>query len=194
MLLSAALSLSSLSLFYLTSDSEIFFNYHPSFMILGYLFFMSQGLLTVVNFKGARSYYLNLHLIFGLLAQLASSYAFYVIYTNKIISNRLHFQTWHSWFGLVTFCLTTNQNLFGLVHYFCSKQLISKLGFPLYRKTILLHGLAGQFAYLLAAVTYVSGFRSNWAERNFPIYVNYFFISLVVVLPLAVLWKINWKH
>eukprot|EP01083_Nonionella_stella_P128453 389262_1 len=81
--------------------SADWFSYHPIFMLLGYLGFMSNGIFFE---KWGVNHWIHMYL--QIFCALCVDFGWYVIYTNKNMANTNHNTTWHSWLGVV--CLVLN--------------------------------------------------------------------------------------
>uniref|UniRef100_A0A7S3NL26 Cytochrome b561 domain-containing protein n=1 Tax=Aureoumbra lagunensis TaxID=44058 RepID=A0A7S3NL26_9STRA len=90
------------------------FSFHPALMMLS--FFSLTGAAALIKKRGG---YTNtkLHGYLMALATVAAGFAFYVIYSNKIMLQKDHFTSWHSWWGLtalLAYLLLFVVGLFGL--------------------------------------------------------------------------------
>ena len=95
---------------------------------------------------------------------------FFAIYYNKILLNKLHFQTWHGWLGLSTVILICLQSLQGVGVLYSKLPLVNKLK-P--RQLKQLHAVCGALVFFVACITLILGFCSNWFTRNAHVYVQY---------------------
>jgi hypothetical protein len=85
------------------------------------------------------------------------------IYINKDRNGYPHYQTYHSWFGLVTYLMTVMVGTFGGTATLYSQKLKN------FVKPVMLkagHGLGGITVYSLAVLTIYLGLNQSWHEEG----------------------------
>mmetsp|Transcript_13823 Transcript_13823/g.39312 ORF Transcript_13823/g.39312 Transcript_13823/m.39312 type:complete len:232 (+) Transcript_13823:114-809(+) len=174
----------------------VFFTWHPALMSAGTVGLMSEGIILTAGLKTKRrSFYLNVHLLLQLLSLIAVLAAFTVIYVNKNLAGKLHFQTWHSWVSLGATVLMGLQNLTGLVLYFfsfLSRGCDGKRKAAIKKNLAKFHRYSAVVAYIGALAAVGFGLRSNWALKNYGSdRATYMVLSLVVFTGASVLYNLS---
>eukprot|EP01023_Acetabularia_acetabulum_P036230 TRINITY_DN3425_c0_g1_i2.p1 TRINITY_DN3425_c0_g1~~TRINITY_DN3425_c0_g1_i2.p1 ORF type:complete len:300 (-),score=38.26 TRINITY_DN3425_c0_g1_i2:403-1302(-) len=95
----------SVSLIVSVSNKSLF-SYHPTFMTLGYVVFMAEGVIAGIKFRRLdgkdRAKAITTHAMWQLSAVSSILIAFTLIYYNKMLMGKPHFTSWHAKFGLAT--------------------------------------------------------------------------------------------
>ena len=177
----------SLILAVLVLDVFELFSYHPFCMLIGYGILISEGMLFSRYIKTKdRAFWLKVHLILQTIGLLFVTVGFIAIVVNKFQFNKLQFKSYHSWFGLGAYILTTIQTGVGYVIYYFRKILIKQVGVPLTVKICRLHGISGTFTYILSMVALMFGFRSNYSLSKFGSNFSNYLILLFILVTFVV--------
>mmetsp|Transcript_30061 Transcript_30061/g.66602 ORF Transcript_30061/g.66602 Transcript_30061/m.66602 type:complete len:240 (+) Transcript_30061:50-769(+) len=155
MALHVSVILVALSMAFSLFDTKLF-GWHPVFMSLGYILFMTEGLISSVMFRQLdgpeRVRAIQSHALLQLRAILCIIVGFAVIYWNKIIHNKQHFKSTHAKFGLATLILSVVAPLNGVVS-FRKLGIIQKFPEKWQPRLKWLHRRIGALTWLLALVT-----------------------------------------
>ncbi|GAX81977.1 hypothetical protein CEUSTIGMA_g9405.t1 [Chlamydomonas eustigma] len=145
----------SLSLAFLLFDSSLF-SWHPLFMSIGYILFMSEGVVSSIMFRHldgpVRVRAIWTHAVMQARALICVALGFAVIYQNKIIGHKLHFKSTHSKFGVATLLMTVLSPLMGVVS-FKRLGIITKFPEKWHSFIKFLHRRVGLITWLLAMIT-----------------------------------------
>ncbi|KAG1681103.1 hypothetical protein FOA52_015544 [Chlamydomonas sp. UWO 241] len=145
----------ALSIAFLLFDSSLF-SWHPLFMSIGYVLFMTEGLLAAIMFRHLdgpeRVAAIQSHAIMQIRALVCIVIGFVVIYQNKVQHNKRHFQSTHSQVGLATLVLTVLAPLGGAIS-FKRLGLIHRFPEVWHSRIKWLHRKLGVCVWLLALVT-----------------------------------------
>eukprot|EP00887_Chlorella_sp_A99_P002879 scaffold6.g2879.t1 len=97
------------------------FAWHPLFMGVGFLGFMTEGILTAVRFRPnegmARVVAIQNHGLIQAGASVSVGLGFYAIYRNKALKGKQHFASLHGKTGLVATALTAASVLLGVLSF-----------------------------------------------------------------------------
>lgn len=105
----------------------------------------------------------TIHWILNAVALVLITIAQSAIYINKDRNGYPHYQSYHSWFGLVTYLMTVGVGVFGGTATLYSQKLKSFVK-PAMLKAV--HGLGGITVYILAVVTIVLGISQGLNEEG----------------------------
>ncbi|GLI61584.1 hypothetical protein VaNZ11_004000 [Volvox africanus] len=110
----------ALSIAFILFDNTLF-AWHPAFMSIGYVVFMTEGLIAAIHFRQIdgheRVKAIWSHALLQLRAVICIVIGFGVIYRNKILLGKPHFVSLHAKFGLATLILSILMPLWGLVSF-----------------------------------------------------------------------------
>ncbi|GLC46618.1 hypothetical protein PLESTB_001223600 [Pleodorina starrii] len=110
----------ALSIAFVLFDNTLF-AWHPAFMSIGYIVFMTEGLIAAIQFRHIdgpeRVKAIWSHALLQLRALICVLIGFGVIYRNKILLGKPHFMSLHAKFGLATLVLSILMPLWGLVSF-----------------------------------------------------------------------------
>ncbi|KAI3436714.1 hypothetical protein D9Q98_006129 [Chlorella vulgaris] len=132
------------------------FAWHPLMFSLGFLGFMTEGIMAAVRFRPnegvARVAAITNHALIQLAATACISLGFYAIYHNKNLMGKSHFLSLHGKMGLLTFLLALASPLLGALSF---RRLGLVQRFPQHWQPRLkwLHRLVSAYAYVLSMVT-----------------------------------------
>ncbi|EFJ53321.1 hypothetical protein VOLCADRAFT_120257 [Volvox carteri f. nagariensis] len=108
----------ALSIAFVLFDNTLF-AWHPAFMSIGYIVFMTEGLIAAIHFRQIdgpeRVKAIWSHALLQLRAVICVIIGFGVIYRRKIILGKPHFVSLHAKFGLATLILSILMPLWGLL-------------------------------------------------------------------------------
>lgn len=97
------------------------FSWHPLFMSLGFLIFMSEGILGALSFRAldnqARVAAIIGHALMQVRAMVLVLLGFAVIFQNKRVHNKHHFMSTHSKWGLAALILTLLSPALGVLSF-----------------------------------------------------------------------------
>ncbi|XP_071708922.1 transmembrane ascorbate ferrireductase 1-like [Rutidosis leptorrhynchoides] len=121
------ISIASLVLYWLINFREGFaftskvkpkiFNLHPLLMILGFIVFSGEAMITYKAFPATRKLLKLIHMILHLIALATGIFGVYAVFKFHNVSSIPHMYTLHSWIGLSCICLFGLQLLFGIVTF-----------------------------------------------------------------------------
>ena len=155
--------------------SPAWFSYHPIFMILGYLGFMSNAIF--FERWGANHWtHMNLQLI----SVACSDFAYYVIYTNKNMANKNHNTSWHSWIGLFCIILQNIQS-FGSMYTLWPNKSRKNIK-PM---DITLHKWGGRFMFISVLITMHLGFYKMRSTKMMQVILFDIFLASVAIISLT---------
>lgn len=155
LLLHVSATLVSLSVAFTLYDGTLF-GWHPLFMSLGFMLFMTEGLIGSVMFRQLdgpeRVQAIWAHALMQGRAFVCILIGFVVIYQNKVRHGKSHFVSQHAKFGLATLLLSIASPLLGLISF---KRLGILQRFPeaWHPRLKWLHRRAGVVTWLLALIT-----------------------------------------
>ncbi|KAF9975184.1 hypothetical protein BGZ73_001257 [Actinomortierella ambigua] len=90
-------------------------------------------------------------------------FGFWAVYANKSMQNKIHFKSYHAWWGMAAMVMIFVQVIFGiLVGYY--PRLFRNYGQP---RVMRLHRVLGYVSIALLWVTLWLGTITNWMNRNF---------------------------
>ncbi|GAB0096301.1 Cytochrome b561 domain-containing protein [Sergentomyia squamirostris] len=148
------------------SQGAVLFSWHPTFMTIGYVLFMSEAILSFAenNFVTANRNFkwrVKIHWIMQTVGCACMVAGFGIILANKFINNKSHFHTNHAIVGLVTIILTVLVACGGVWTKY-SYDLRQYLR-PVYAK--LIHSVFGTILYIFVVTTLILGMNSDFFER-----------------------------
>ncbi|PNW82466.1 hypothetical protein CHLRE_06g280100v5 [Chlamydomonas reinhardtii] len=153
--LHASVALVALSIAFVLFDNSLF-AWHPAFMSIGYIVFMTEGLIAAIHFRHIdgpdRVKAIWSHALLQIRALVCVLIGFGVIYRNKILLGKPHFMSLHAKFGLATLILSVLMPLWGLVS-FRRMGIIQKFPERWQPRIKALHRQLGLLTWLLALVT-----------------------------------------
>lgn len=111
----------SLSIAFSLFDSSLF-SWHPLFMSLGFILFMTEGVMSAVTLRGIppghqRVLAIQSHALMQLRSLVCVIIGFAVIYRNKAIHSKPHFVSSHAKVGLATLILAVIMPILGAVSF-----------------------------------------------------------------------------
>lgn len=155
--------------------SPAWFSYHPVFMMLGYLGFMSNAIF--FERWGANHWtHMNLQLI----SLACIDFAYYVIYTNKNMAKKNHNTTWHSWIGLGCIILNNIQALGSMYSLWPGKSKKQIKPFD-----ITMHKWGGRIMFISILITMHLGFYKMRSTKMMQVYLFDAFLAAVAVTCLT---------
>lgn len=164
-----------------TTQNFTFFSMHPVLMTMAYLICMLEAILlfsswplVVINKLTDR---VTLHGLLQGSCLVMSSIGFGVVAYNKILLNKNHFASWHSWFGLLAFIMNIGNALGGVMAKYPS---LNKAVKPLVMKTM--HAGCACLTFGLVVASLLSGLNSNYFRRLND--NNYFPWQIVFLVPI----------
>jgi len=132
------------------------FAWHPALMSVGYIIFMSEGVLSAVMFRTLdgpeRVSAIWSHALLQARAMVCIVAGFVVIYRNKVVNGRSHFLSTHAQVGLATMLLSLGSPLLGLVS-FRRMGIIQRFPERLQPRIKWLHRQLGVVTWLMSLVT-----------------------------------------
>ncbi|XP_076932867.1 putative ascorbate-specific transmembrane electron transporter 1 [Bidens hawaiensis] len=169
------------------------FNLHPLLMILGFIIFFGEALITYKAIPGTRHALKLIHLLFHLVALVTGALGTYAVFKYHNELDIPHMYTLHSWIGLSTLCLFGFQLLLGfLVFLFPGAKLATRASIAPWH---ILFGLVIFAMVILSAETgLIEKFIFQKLKHGQEAFVVNFigllillfgtFVGLVVALPL----------
>ncbi|XP_064632532.1 transmembrane reductase CYB561D2-like [Lineus longissimus] len=138
------------------------FSWHPTLMTIAFALLVAEALFmfspeSSLALKSPRSDKIKYHWILHTLALVFGSLGFFAIFYNKVLNDKLHFQSWHGRIGLITIVYFSSQCLAG-----------STLLYPNFMKFIrladkkLYHATSGTVLFALLNLSLVLGMCSSW--------------------------------
>ncbi|PRW55908.1 cytochrome b561 domain-containing 2 [Chlorella sorokiniana] len=132
------------------------FAWHPLFLVLGFLGFMTEGIMAAVRFRPneglSRVQAITNHAIIQSAATACIAMGLYAIYHNKNLKGKQHFTSLHGKVGLCTFLLALAAPLLGAAS-FRRLGIIQRFPEPWQPRIKWLHRLISVYAHVLAVVT-----------------------------------------
>ena len=155
------------------------FGYHPMFMLLGYVGFMSNGIFFE---KFGRSHWT--HMIMQVICAICVNFAWYVIWTNKEMAKKHHNTTWHSWIGVGCLLMNNMQCIGSAVNLWPSKP--KKERKPM---DVTLHKWGGRILFIAICVALHLGFYTLRRTKTMQVVLFDAFLASVTVICLT-----RWVH
>ncbi|PWA64087.1 cytochrome b561/ferric reductase transmembrane [Artemisia annua] len=104
--------------FAFTSDDKMkIFNLHPLLMVVGFIVFSGEAMITYKAIPAMRPTLKIIHLIFHMIALASGILGVYVVFKYHNERSIPHMYTLHSWIGLSTICLFGLQMLVGIATF-----------------------------------------------------------------------------
>ncbi|KAK9074442.1 hypothetical protein SSX86_007040 [Deinandra increscens subsp. villosa] len=169
------------------------FNLHPLLMILGFIIFSGEAMITYKAIPAKRKTLKQIHLIFHLIALFSGTLGVYVVFKFHNELDIPHMYTLHSWIGLSTICLFGLQLLVGFVTFlFPGAQLATRARLAPW------HVLFGRIIFVAVIVTAETGITEKFIFQKLKhgqeaLVVNFIgllillfgmFVGFIVALPL----------
>ena len=155
--------------------SAAWFSYHPMFMILGYLGFMSNAIF--FERWGVDHW---THMILQLICVTCTDFAWYVIYTNKNMAKKNHNTSWHSWIGVACLVLNNIQCISSMYSLWPNKS--RKDIKPI---DITLHKWGGRIMFIAILVTMHMGFYKMRSMKIMQVILFDVFLASVAIISLT---------
>lgn len=135
--------------------SGVLFAWHPLLMVLGYLGFMTEGILAAYKFRNLdgtpRVLAIQNHGWIQLASSTCVGLGLYIIYRNKAINGKLHFSSLHGKVGAIVLILTAAAPVLG-ISSFKKLGLITKFPERWQPQIKWLHRALSIFTWMLALV------------------------------------------
>ncbi|CAF3225598.1 unnamed protein product [Rotaria sp. Silwood2] len=139
------------------------FSYHPVMMTIGLLFCYGNAILLYRTFKQTSKLMMKIfHACFLIISLTLSIFGLAAIIQSKIISNRPHFMTFHSWIGIATIGLFAFQWICGFISY-----LFPKLSLDIRKGYMPTHRLWGKIIFLSSVVAILTGLSEHGMTSSF---------------------------
>lgn len=150
---------------YLAVPGSDLFSWHPTFMSLGFVFFMCEAVFIYSNdfspvARLTRNTKVKLHWIFQLLGTLFAWAGLIAIVWRKYDKGKTHLKSWHGDLGLATVFYVTLQALAGLGFFSVNKGKVMSMKLSQFK---MLHAIAGLVGFLLVTAVLVTSMYTNWA-------------------------------
>lgn len=162
------------------------FSWHPTLMILAYGLILFEG----VRVFSSKFYSninktskITIHWIFQVISILLALIGFTVIFYNKILKNKWHFQTWHAVFGLATILITLIECTGGIMAKYSF--LLKKVTKPLMIKC--LHAVSAVLTFTFSSISIITGMNSNWFIRATSDFNSLWKLFMIIPIILTVL-------
>ncbi|XP_022653973.1 cytochrome b561-like isoform X2 [Varroa destructor] len=146
-------------------DPLLQFNLHIILMIIGFVFFCGQAILSFRVFDCCkRSYARFVHLLLQLLGTACITVGFYVTFMHTHNQAVAHFRSVHTWLALATCGLFVFQLVFAL---FCFVLLLCcrRRSFSLRQRLVPVHASCGLVIFAMFACTAITGFIEAQSDQ-----------------------------
>lgn len=135
------------------TNKNLIFNLHPVFMVIGFIIFGGEAIMSYRGLPFSKDVKKLIHLILHACAVVLGAVGIYAAFKNHNESGIPNLYSLHSWLGLGTIILYAIQWIFGLIAFFYPGAA------PAVRRDALpWHVLVGLFLYILAIATSQLGF------------------------------------
>mmetsp|Transcript_4076 Transcript_4076/g.7892 ORF Transcript_4076/g.7892 Transcript_4076/m.7892 type:complete len:229 (+) Transcript_4076:146-832(+) len=166
---------------YLYFDGQLF-GYHATFMSLGFMLCMAEGVwlaskAVVLPPGEERLGLLKMHMYIQLAGIFCIAVGFYAIYHNKDVHGKAHFQTYHSWSGLLVLAGTLVSPVLGALG-FRHLGLIHVFPEHLHGVVKLVHRKSGAFTYFGSVFAVMLGLATPVIHKGLITYVLMLLVSV----------------
>ncbi|CAF1401248.1 unnamed protein product [Rotaria sordida] len=139
------------------------FSYHPLMMTIGLLFCYGNAILLYRTFKQIPKLMVKIfHACFLIISLTLGTFGLAAIIRSKIITNRPHFMTFHSWIGIATIGLFVFQWICGFISY-----LFPKLSLDIRKGYMPTHRLWGKIIFLSSVASILTGLSEHGMTSSF---------------------------
>ncbi|CAF1392795.1 unnamed protein product [Rotaria sordida] len=139
------------------------FSYHPLMMTIGLLFCYGNAILLYRTFKQIPKLMVKIfHACFLIISLTLGILGLAAIIRSKVINNRPHFMTFHSWIGIATIGLFVFQWICGFISY-----LFPKLSLDIRKGYMPTHRLWGKIIFLSSVASILTGLSEHGMTSSF---------------------------
>jgi cation transport ATPase len=149
---------------FLNSETTLF-KFHPILMTISFLILLSEGLFQVKEMRHDlenRKYYQMLHILLQSSACMLSFVSFFISIRQKNFELKNHFNSWHSWIGLMTLTIQFFVSLIGFIKYFS----LFKNFYQTFKLRVS-HNILGLLCYFSGLISIIFGLRSKFIMESF---------------------------